>query len=505
LLCTTDTSILRRKLTMNLLNKAFALFTLCVVTLCALPTQAQNPATWGSASGRYGLSAWAINNQRVASQYNYDIDSTFGGNAISAGAYTFPIGTCTQALAFGGGRNLNPFNANASIRIIDIASGSSETVTPAATPVTYAGGTCTINFTPANTHTSFRLRSGTCGLREALNDLGGLGGEVIVDQKFYDDGCTATTITGLTLSSGAGLQANQYIHDISAGQDTWYGLKGTSLSLNGGAHSADHRRRRSGNVADRYHGRRDCYRTGDSRRDYVRGCDWPGDGAFDRYCGHRSGHDRRRLHQLDHGNRTGRNRMPEFSGVSVVSSANGGATLSEILYAPTSAGCTAAANSVIVTACSLTSNSVVTAIITGTAGIPKSGCGEWRLGGDSGWLPAVPYSSRRPWVPDGLRSLPRDHHCHHGATCGRGCDSGGILQHGWGKRPGFVCGCGYATAAATVAGTFNLTLGPRQATGVQTIDSVPFTASSTWNPAAASNWTYCTILVDSGDRCDGHD
>jgi hypothetical protein len=176
---------------MNLLNKAFALFTLCVVTLCALPTQAQNPATWGSASGRYGMSAWAINNQRVASQYNYDIDSTFGGNAISAGAFTFPIGTCTQALAFGGGRNLNPFNANASIRIVDIASGSSETVTPAATPVSYAGGTCTINVTPTNTHTSFHLRSGTCGLREALNDLGGLGGEVIVDQKFYDDGCTA--------------------------------------------------------------------------------------------------------------------------------------------------------------------------------------------------------------------------------------------------------------------------------------------------------------------------
>lgn len=202
--------------------------TLLALAVLSVAAFAQNPAN-SSGAGRYGLTAWAINNQRVASQYNYDIDSQYGGNAVSSGAYTFPINTVTQGLAFGGGKTLNPFNANASIKIVDINSSLSETVTPAATPITYNGGLATINFTPANTHTSFHLRSGTCGLREALNDLGGNGGEVIVDQKFYDDGCTAATIT-VAATIGGTLQANQYIHDISNGQDTWYSLEATTLT-----------------------------------------------------------------------------------------------------------------------------------------------------------------------------------------------------------------------------------------------------------------------------------
>lgn len=193
---------------------------------------AQNPATFGSANGRYGLSAWAINNQRVASQYNYDLDSLFGGNAVGGGSFTFPINLCTQALAFGGGRNVNPFSTNASIRIVDITSANSETVNGVAP--TYNGSTCTLSVTAVNAHTSFHMRSGTCGLQEAINDMGTSGGEVIVDQKFYDDGCTATTITGInplvTATSGP-VRQNIFVHDISAGQNTWYGLKPTTTSL----------------------------------------------------------------------------------------------------------------------------------------------------------------------------------------------------------------------------------------------------------------------------------
>lgn len=52
-----------------------------------------------------------------------------------------------------------------------------------------------------------------------------------VDQRFYDDGCSVSTITGLTVGTSIpaigtpALQANQYIHDISNGQDTWYNLQ----------------------------------------------------------------------------------------------------------------------------------------------------------------------------------------------------------------------------------------------------------------------------------------
>ncbi len=81
-------------------------------------------------------------------------------------------------------------------------------------------GYCSISLSsPAYTHASYVLQSGTCGLREALNDLQGKGGEVIVDQGFYDAGCTQSTITGLSFTGP--LLANQFVHDISAGQDTW--------------------------------------------------------------------------------------------------------------------------------------------------------------------------------------------------------------------------------------------------------------------------------------------
>jgi len=211
-------------------NRAVRL--LLIVSLLITAAFSQNPATQGSASGRYGLSAWAINNQRVASQYNYDLPSSYGGNAIAGGTYSFPINSCTQLLSFGGGRNVNPFAANASIKIIDVNSTLTETVSGVVP--TYSGGICTLGISPSNTHYSFDLRSGTCGLQEAINDLGANGGEVIIDQKFYDDGCTQATITGLNplvTSTSGPIRQNVYIHDISAGQDTWYGIKPANNTL----------------------------------------------------------------------------------------------------------------------------------------------------------------------------------------------------------------------------------------------------------------------------------
>lgn len=202
-----------------------------LTVLVILTSMVFGQATQGQ-TGRYGLSAWAINGQRVASAYNFDLDSTFGGNAVNGGSFTFPINYCTQALAFGGGRNVNPFATNAQVRIIDYqTSANSETVTGVVP--TYNGGTCTLSYTMVNTHTYFHVRSATCGLREALNDMGTNGGIVLVDQKFYDDGCTAATITGLSAitATSAPIYQNQYVHDISNGQETWYGLRPTATTL----------------------------------------------------------------------------------------------------------------------------------------------------------------------------------------------------------------------------------------------------------------------------------
>jgi hypothetical protein len=205
-------------------NKLIVLLLACITATVAF---AQNPATWGTYAGRYGLSGWAVNGQRVASQFNYYVDSSFQNG--SGGLFTFPVSTCTQALTLGGGKNINPFNTNASVKILDINSANTETVS-GVTP-TISGSLCTLSFTTSNTHTagSYFLRSGTCGVREALNDLGTNGGEVIIDQKFYDDGCTAATFT-VAATLGGTLQANQYIHDISNGQDTWYNLQPSTLT-----------------------------------------------------------------------------------------------------------------------------------------------------------------------------------------------------------------------------------------------------------------------------------
>lgn len=191
---------------------------------------AQNPATSGSNAGRYGLTAWAINNQRVASQFNYDIDATTQ-NGFS-GTFTFPISACTQALTFGGNRNVNPFATNASVNIVDLTSANTEVVNGVVP--TYSGTTCSLALAALNTHSSFHLRSGTCGLREAINDLGANGGEIVIDQKFYDDGCTQATITGLNplvTSTSGPIRQNVFVHDISNGQDTYYGLKPTNNTL----------------------------------------------------------------------------------------------------------------------------------------------------------------------------------------------------------------------------------------------------------------------------------
>jgi hypothetical protein len=182
--------------------------------------QGANPG----AAGQYGLTAWALDNQRVASQYNYYIPSTL--NSGLGGTFTFPASACQNAI-YKGVYGFNPFNVNATVLVSDDVSANTETV--ALTSITYLGSNCTLALSTANTHYSFRLRSGTCGLREALNDLNGKAGTVVVDQKFYDDGCTAATITTAATVGGT-LQANQLINDISGNGAPWYSLQPSTLT-----------------------------------------------------------------------------------------------------------------------------------------------------------------------------------------------------------------------------------------------------------------------------------
>lgn len=110
--------------------------------------------------GRYGLSAWPINNQRVASQYNYYIDSL---STSGLGACTFPPQVIYQGLPLGGGKYLNPFNTNATVKIVDINSTLTETVAFNSNSCTSAGGVasvCTLSLPeleyPLFLHSAFR-------------------------------------------------------------------------------------------------------------------------------------------------------------------------------------------------------------------------------------------------------------------------------------------------------------------------------------------------------------
>jgi hypothetical protein len=217
--------LLRRKTTMKLFSKLSQIcVALLVVAAIAIPSFAQNPATYGTAGGRYGLTGWAINNQRVASQYNYYIDSVISQGA-ALGLFQFPAMTCQQALPFGG-KNVNPFNTNATVKVVDIVSANTETV--ALSSITLSQAVCSLSLATSNPHAtdSYILRSGTCGLKEAQNDKGANAGTIIVDQKFYDDGCNAATITSLV-----GGVTNDYIVDISNGQYNTYGWNGTAFRL----------------------------------------------------------------------------------------------------------------------------------------------------------------------------------------------------------------------------------------------------------------------------------
>jgi hypothetical protein len=176
-----------------------------------------------NSSQQYGLTPWAINNQRVATQFNYSIDSISAVGSPST--FTFPSTVCTAALPNARNGAANAFPVGGSVKIIDVVSANTETVNLSATPVTFAGGNCTINMSPANTHLSYRLRSGTCGLKEALLDLSGTG-SVVVTQEFYDQLCLQSTITSLT-----GGTAGNFIIDVSNGRNDVYGWNGTAFKL----------------------------------------------------------------------------------------------------------------------------------------------------------------------------------------------------------------------------------------------------------------------------------
>jgi hypothetical protein len=306
-----------------------------------------------------------------------------------------------------------------------------------------------------------------------------------------------TTITG-----AKNVLANIYVHDISNGLSQWYSVKGTSLSLTaaptalttvGGAAATLNTATTGGSIA-----------TGQAIRATITCMD-----AIGRETAISTDTSANAVVTTGAGSTNsitvtapGTAGCPNSVGYRTYLSANGGATLTEILYAPNTAAptvgnqCATSTTSIVAISCALTSNSVIVSIITGTAGIPLQGAVSLGLATATGlsMVSEIPSSPGFQAVYGPFSAITTVTTVQTAAEVPLPT---GFFNQGL-EKAWHVKFEGVGTpAAATVAGSFVVTLGPRQATGVQTIDSVPFTASGTWNPAGASNWTYSMICSTS--------
>ena len=140
-----------------------------------------------------------------AAEFAYGINKTTpplvcvgGPNATGSGTLTLAFG----AFSLADGTTVNPFNLNAPILVGE--GSSTETVTPtavsASTPLVY--GSTQITATFANLHgTGDSVRSGTCGLQEAINYASVVygGGQIVVDAYWSAIGGTNAMIAAAVL------------------------------------------------------------------------------------------------------------------------------------------------------------------------------------------------------------------------------------------------------------------------------------------------------------------
>jgi hypothetical protein len=151
-----------------------------------------------------------------ASEFAYGVSKTTPALQVIGGPNATGSGTLT--LAFGGfalsdGTMVNaPLNTNASITV----GGNSniETVTPTAvsnsTPLIYGSSSLTASFTYLHGNGD-SIRSGTCGLQEALNFVGSYGGGVVViDYGWVTLGGTQAMIEAAVIPANVDIEDLRY-------------------------------------------------------------------------------------------------------------------------------------------------------------------------------------------------------------------------------------------------------------------------------------------------------
>lgn len=140
-----------------------------------------------------------------------------------------PNGLCTASAS---GQQFFPFATNAPVLITDATPANTEVVTPST--VTNASSQCGFTGSPANSHTSFQVSSGTAGLQEALNVLAVLGGSttmyparITLDRNWYAAAQSVPTTAAAIIAAAKG-NAHAFLQDITSQGSTLYVWNGTA-------------------------------------------------------------------------------------------------------------------------------------------------------------------------------------------------------------------------------------------------------------------------------------
>jgi hypothetical protein len=295
----------------------------------------------------------------------------------AANTYTFSPASVCQVPAPQNGVFF-PFSTNAPVFVQDAVSTANEDLTPSS--VINNGSQCGIVVTASNSHYSFYLRSGTGGLQEAINAQSSSAtypALIYLDRNWYAQAAAVPNTTPAAIIAAAVGNSEVYLLDITTNPWTPYKWSGSAYIPFGLS--------QAGNIAA-FNGVKPSSLTLISPPSAP--SPTPGTPS-----GIAAGTYRVAITYVDalggetlistdtsstvtttSNNGTITIPSPAASAGAVgwraYVSAAAGATGSEILYAPSAAGCTVSAKVTAVSACAIGSNAVFSALVTGTGTIP---------------------------------------------------------------------------------------------------------------------------------------
>lgn len=128
------------------------------------------------------------------------------------------------------------FSTTGPVWIQDSNTANSEVVTPSA--IVQTAGSCGVTVAPSNNHYTAWLRSGTGGLQEAINALGGSSAtvypaEVILDRNWYAQAANVPNTTPAAIIAAAAGNAGTFLVDFTTAPNTYYVWDGVKYVASG--------------------------------------------------------------------------------------------------------------------------------------------------------------------------------------------------------------------------------------------------------------------------------